>query len=185
MTDSYAPVHQSDTVVRGALFAAIIIPVGVVVWTIVWSWGIVASIVALGIAVAAGWLYRKGAGRMTTAGAAVIAGVVIVTLLLSFFAGVVWDFAGAVARETGTSTWAAFTSPQFWPLFSLNLPLVLKADGTSLLLAAAFGALGSFRTISAGFKAARAEATSTAMFGEAPAAPQPTGSEDVPPSASH
>jgi hypothetical protein len=40
----------SENVQRGVIFALIALPVGVVAWDILWSFGFVASIVAFGVA---------------------------------------------------------------------------------------------------------------------------------------
>ena len=54
--------RPAEQVGRGIALALIALPLGVVVWVLLWSIGFVSSIVALGVALAALSLYRRGSG---------------------------------------------------------------------------------------------------------------------------
>jgi hypothetical protein len=75
---------------RGTLFALLILPAGIIVWSIVSAIGFISGWVAIGIALGALWLYRKGSGgRIGFDGAARVSIITVVTLVLAFFAGVI------------------------------------------------------------------------------------------------
>ena len=146
-----------ENILRGTLFALIAIPAGVVVWTIIWSIGVVASIVALGVAYAAVWLYLRGSGGVVSrVGAFIISGIVLVTLLLSFWVGLVVDYIRAQAEYSAMPALEVFQHPQFWNYFGEDLPAILESQWGYLLLALAFGVLGSFTTLRRTFQQAKA-----------------------------
>ena len=75
---------------RGTLLALLIIPAGIIVWAIIWSIGYISGIVGIGVAIGALALYRKGSGgRISLNGAARVSVIIIVTLVLAFFVGVI------------------------------------------------------------------------------------------------
>jgi hypothetical protein len=168
-----APVHSTENIVRGTLFALIVIPVGVALWAIIWSFGIVAAIVAFVVAYGAVWLYRKGSGGdITRAGAFISTAIVIVTLLLAFWVGLVVDYVRAVVDQVGISPMEALQSPAFWPAFNSDFAELVKINLPSFGFAILFGALGSFRVLRSAFRQAAQTQTSPGyLFGEAPAAP--------------
>lgn len=169
MTAPIAPQHSSENVVRGGLLALIVIPVGVVVWVLIWSVGVVASIVAYAIAFGAVWLYRRGSGGVVTrAGAWTVTAIVAVTLLLGFWIGLAVDYAG------GLGNLGYLNNPQFWTLFQTNFGALVKQNLVGLLFALVIGALGTFRVLGRAFATARATSTTTATFGTAPAIIHPT-----------
>lgn len=74
---------------RGTVFTLLIIPAGIIVWSIISAVGFISGWVAIGIALGALWLYRKGSGgRIGFAGAARVSIIAGITLVLAFFAGV-------------------------------------------------------------------------------------------------
>lgn len=158
----HLPVREN--VGRGALAALVTVPVGVIAWVIVWGFGFVASIVGFVVALLALRLYLWGAGRISRAGAAVVLLTTTVTLLVAFFAGIVYDAAIGFGEGSGLGAWGAFTHPDFWPAFWEVVPPVLPEYLPDFGWAVGFGALGSFATIRSAFAAARASA-----------APAPTG----------
>lgn len=167
-TPDYAPPAPiAENVLRGALFAAIAIPVGVIVWAVIWSFGFIVSIVAFGVAAAAVWLYTKGSGGVIgRAGAFVVSGVVLVTLLLAFWVGLVVDYVRAVAEVTGLTYTEAFTNDVFWPAFNSDFGYLIEQNGFNFLLAIAFGVLGAFSVIRGAFRTAKArEAAQAAAYG--------------------
>lgn len=157
MTTPYAqPTTPAENLVRGALFALIAIPAGVIVFDILWNIGFIASIVTYGTAVLAVWLYRKGAGGiMTRNGVWVIVGILVVTVVLSFIVALLSEFTLAVVKETGLSPTAVLANPDFGRVFNLALPELLKSDALYFGLAILFAGLGAFRTIRRAFQFSR------------------------------
>jgi hypothetical protein len=87
-----AAVLPPENRLRGTLLALLIIPAGIIVWVIVWAIGFVAAIVGIGIAVGALALYRFGSGgRVSYNGAVRVSVIILVTLVLSFIAGIISD----------------------------------------------------------------------------------------------
>jgi hypothetical protein len=150
------PVAAREDVVRGALFALLVVPAGVIVWGLIWSIGFIASIVAFGVAIAALWLYRIGArGAISKAGALVVTGITAATLLLAFFAGIVLDGIRGVAEASGLGWLEVAVAPEFWQLFWAVLPSALGDYTLDFLLALAFGALGCFTVLRSAFAQAK------------------------------
>ncbi len=146
----------AENMLRGALFALIVIPVGIIAWVVIWSFGFVVSLVAYGVAAAAVWLYQKGSGGVVSrAGVFIISGVTLVTLLLSFYFGLVVDYVRAVADVTSMSAWDVPNIPGFWTYLGEDFPTLLGDNAFGLVLALAFGVLGSFSTLRRAFKAAK------------------------------
>jgi hypothetical protein len=159
---------QQENVLRGTLFSLIAIPVGVVLWVAIWRFGFVASIVAFVIAFGAAWLYRAGSGGVISRiGALVIALVVTAGVLLSFWAGLVSDYAVYAADQLGTDPFTAMSNDVFWPAFAQDFPAIFGANGSSFAIAIVFGALGAFRIIARAFAEGRARSKSqtAAQFG--------------------
>ncbi|TBN57891.1 hypothetical protein EYE40_11075 [Glaciihabitans arcticus] len=179
MTDAQAKptVHElpPENVGRGLLFSLAVIPVGVILWVVVWSLGFIAAIIAALVSIGAVWLYRKGSGgRVSFVGVIVVAVVTLVTLVIAFLGGLVADYAAAIAAEIGGTQLDALAYPDFWTFFGLDLPAMLEGNGLNLLLALGFGVLGAFGTLRAVFaeaKAAPAAAYSFPLAQEAPAEP--------------
>ncbi|NTW42433.1 MAG: hypothetical protein HGA44_21590 [Cellulomonadaceae bacterium] len=140
---------------RGALFALATIPVGVLVWVVLWSLGFIASLVAAMVAFLAMWLYVRGAGRLSRAGAVVVVVITVTTLMLAFFGGIVLDFAVALGEGSGLGTWGAFVHERFWPTLWAVLPDALPEYLPDFAWAVGFGALGSFATLRGAFAATR------------------------------
>ena len=158
-----------ENVLRGFLFSLIVVPVGVVAWVLIWELGFVASVVAFGIAAATVWLYRRGSGgKVSPRGAIAIVAVVIGTLLLAFYSGLVWDYVLAVGKQVGLSPVDALTNPAFWPSFNADFGSIVSANGTGLLFAFGFGAIGVFSTLRRVLRAAKVPA-------EAPLIMPPSG----------
>jgi hypothetical protein len=142
-----------ENVARGAVFALLVVPAGIAVWLVLWKFGFIASIVAFGVVWAAVQLYVRGSGgAISRAGAFVILGLVVVTLLLSFLAGMVYDVASEVGKASSLSTWGTLTHDGFWTFFWDVFPDALDTYKGSFAFAAAFGALGAFRTLRSVFQ---------------------------------
>ena len=176
MTSYTTPVPE-ENVTRGTLLALLVIPLGVIVWTIIWNVGFIASIVSFGVAVLAVFLYRRGSGGTISRGGAIrVILIVIVTVALSLFVGVVSEVAIALGDVAGISPIDALTAPQFWPVFNQILaePDVQKELLPAIGLGILFAALGCFSTLRRAFKgtaAQQAAATDTATAWTRPVDP--------------
>ena len=83
-----------ENVMRGVLFSLIALPVGVILFVIIWNLGYVASIVGFAIAFAAYFLYKKGSGgRISIRGALLVGAVTLVTLAIAFIIAETMDLA--------------------------------------------------------------------------------------------
>ena len=143
-----APVPtQSEQVIRGILLALVVIPVGVVVWVLLWRIGFIASIVSFGVAWGALKLYRIGSGTKVSRGAFwALIGIIVVTIALSFLAAIASD----LITVTGLTFGQAMTSDRFWSAYWNNVfdnPKLWATYAPQLLFAVAFAALGCYRTV--------------------------------------
>lgn len=156
------PPAPIEDVNRGTVVALLTIPAGIIVWTLIWSIGFVASIVTFGVALLATFLYRLGSGGVIgRAGAVRITVITLVTVVLSIIAGLIADVAIGIGQVAGISPIDALSHPGFGDVFGLYLS---SGDGglyLSLGIAVLFGVLGCFGVLRSAFRA-------TAM----PAAPQ-------------
>lgn len=158
-----APGALPENVVRGGLFAAVAVPVGIVLWVIIWSIGFVSSLVAFAVAAFAAWLYRKGSGGLVSkVGALVIAGIVLGTILLSFYFGLVFDYAKYAGEQLNLNPFAAVLDPLFWPNFNADFGMLLNGNLLNLALALAFGTLGAFSVIRRAYRSGNTPAPSVA-----------------------
>ena len=152
------PVLPPENVGRGLLFSLIAVPVGVILWTVIWAIGIISALVAFAVAAGAVWLYRKGSGgRVSFKGVIVIGVVTLATLILAFITGLVWDYAGYVGDELGgVSQFEALNHPLFWTAFSLDFNALFVGNLPNFGLALLFGVLGAFSVLRSVFKEAAA-----------------------------
>ncbi len=151
-----APIEDAN---RGTVVALLTIPAGIIVWTLIWSIGFVASIVTFGVALLATFLYRLGSGGMIgRAGAIRITVITLVTVVLSIIAGLVADVAIGIGQVAGISPIEALSYPGFGDIFGLYLS---SGDGglyLSLGIAVLFGILGCFSVLRNAFRATAAPA---------------------------
>lgn len=172
MTTPAAESHSPATerVLRGTLLALLVVPVGVALWVVIWNLGYVSAIVAFLIALGAAFLYKLGAGgTISKRGALIVTGIVVIAVLLSFYAGMVSDYANFIAVEAGIGPFEALSLPMFWSAFNADLPLVIEAYLPDFGLALLFGALGAFSVLRSAFKSASEPA------------PQPERTDEQPP----
>ncbi|MCL3861123.1 hypothetical protein [Actinotalea sp. K2] len=162
---------------RGTLAALLTIPVGVVVWVVLWSFGFIASLVGALVAYLALRLYLRGAGLVSRTGALIVLAVTAVTLLLAFFSGIVLDAAQGLGEVSGLGAWGAFTHGEFWPTLGTLLPEALPDYLPDFAWAVGFGALGSFTTLRGAFAAARVSAAPVPSDDDRPAAQEPPAPE--------
>ena len=141
-----------EDVNRGTVVALLTIPAGIIVWTLIWSIGFIASVVTFGMAILATFLYRLGSGgTIGRAGAVRITIVTLVTVVLSIIAGVVWDVAVTLSRFAKVTPIEALSHPNFGTVFENYF----EGNGNlyfSLLVAVAFGVLGCFSVLRGAFK---------------------------------
>ena len=150
------PFSQAERVGRGIALALLIIPAGVIVWTVLWNIGFIASIVTWGVAVGAVWLYRAGSKARVTRGAfwGIIA-IVAVTIVLSLLAGIFADLVAVLKIPLGD----ALTDGRVWSLFWDNLFTngdMWQSYLPSVLLALLFAVLGCFTTLRRASRESRA-----------------------------
>ena len=179
-----SPATPIEDVNRGTVVALAAIPVGVIIWTIVWTLGAILSVITYGVAFLAMFLYKLGSGgTISRAGAVRVTIVTIVTVALSIIAGLVSDVAMGIGRITNEGPIAALSNPQFGQVFSDYLTSGDTGLGFSIAIAVAFGLLGCFGVLRSAFKATAPEAPTQPWATVAPAdqAPMfpPTG--QVPP----
>ncbi|MEN9620774.1 MAG: hypothetical protein RL499_967 [Actinomycetota bacterium] len=150
-TAAVSPVREN--VLRGTLLALLAVPAGVALWLVIWNLGYLAAIVSFAVALGAAFLYRVGSGgTVSKVGASIVTGIVVVTVLLSFYAGLVSDYANVVASQLDISPFEAMGQPLFWSSFHAGLPVVLEGNVINVGLALLFGVLGSFGVLRAAFQ---------------------------------
>ncbi len=162
-----APVDtRPEDVERGTWFALIVLPLGIIVWVLVWQLGFIASIISFGIAWGAVRLYRLGARRITsTRGVWRVVVIVAVTVVLALFAGFAWDVLSYYEQNgigwTSAITMSGFWRDTFaWMFDSQNVP--------HLLIAIAFAVLGCFTTLRSLVRSARAAQATAAQASTGP-----------------
>lgn len=149
-----------ENFVRGLLLALLAIPAGIAAYLVVWNLGFIASIVGLGIAFAALWLYRLGSGgRVSMRGGVVITVITLGTLALAFFLGEVWDYVAFVMGETGMTAQEVLAVPGFWDFFAqdMAIPEVASAVTGDAIMATIFGLLGCAGVLVNVFRSAKAQ----------------------------
>jgi hypothetical protein len=97
---------------------------------------------------------------------------VLVTILLSFYFGLVSDYAKFAGEQLGLNPFAAVLDPLFWPNFSADFGLLLNANLLNLLIALALGTLGAFSVIRKAYRSSSIPA---------PVAPAPAATAPVVP----
>lgn len=156
--DRFAISAPPERIGRGTRFALLIVPIGVIAWASIWSFGFIVGAVILGVAVLAWWLYRWGAGgRVGYRGAAIIAGVTVLTLLLGFFVGTLTDLVPLWRSLTGDNVWEALRDPQFWDAWSRTLFDAQYGYPIEFAVATAFAAIGCGTVFRAIYLDARAQ----------------------------
>lgn len=152
--ESPAPARPAEDVLRGTIFALAALPVGVILWMVIWSLGFLASIVSFAAAFLAAKLYVAGARSLGRRGAWVVAGVTASTILVSFGGGVWLD---AVAY-LGGEPWTMVMDPEPFALIEYNFynnPDFMGGYLKDFLMALLFGGLGCFFTLRQLFAATR------------------------------
>jgi hypothetical protein len=133
--------------IRGLLLSLIAVPVGVVLFVIIWNLGYVASIVGFVIAFGAFFLYKKGSGgRISIPGALIVAAVTLGTLAIAFIIAETSDLASVGV------TWAEAS----------RIPGFAGALLADVGMTALFGLIGSGAVVFTAIKESRAQAAAAA-----------------------
>lgn len=141
-TTATSPTNQSH-ITRGLLLASLVIPVGIALWVILWQYGFIASIVAFGIAYAAVWLYKKGAGDTTRTAAPYLIALIVLAVVLAFLGGMVSDAWYVYSQDLEGAQ--GFFSAEFIDFFMANITTAELWQGYAfdLLVSVVFAALGA------------------------------------------
>ncbi|MEV7662513.1 hypothetical protein [Paenarthrobacter sp. NPDC089316] len=140
------PVIPREDVGRGTVFALAALPIGVILWMVIWGFGWMSSLVTFASAVMAARFYVAGAGALSRKGVWIVVGVTVVTALLSFLGGVWLDAVQFLGREP----LAMVLDSEPWSLLADNFaynPDFVGGYMKDFLLALLFGALGCFFTL--------------------------------------
>ncbi|MFE4197963.1 hypothetical protein ACFRJ9_19070 [Paenarthrobacter sp. NPDC056912] len=135
-----------EDVGRGALFALAALPIGVILWMIIWNLGWMSSLVTYAAAFMAAKFYAAGAGALSRKGVWVVAVVTVATALMSFLGGVWLDAVNFLGRQP----LAMVMDSEPWALMAENFaynPDFVSGYMGDFLLALLFGALGCFFTL--------------------------------------
>jgi hypothetical protein len=133
--------------IRGLLLSLIAVPVGVILFVIIWNLGYVASIVGFVIAFGAFFLYKKGSGgRISIPGALIVAAVTLGTLAIAFIIAETSDLASVGV------TWAEAS----------RIPGFAGALLADVGMTALFGLIGSGAVVFTAIKESRAQAAAEA-----------------------
>ena len=77
---------------RGMLWAFLVLPACLIVWNVLWAFGIMTGWLALGTALAALFLYRRGSGgRIGYASATGLSAMIVATVVVSLLVGLQID----------------------------------------------------------------------------------------------
>lgn len=132
---------------KGFLLSLLAIPVGIILWDIIWSWGFIASIVSFAIAWSAVKLFTVGSGtEPSKKDLYVLLSVIIVAVVLSFLSGMVLDAQSVYSETTHVGMFDSFASADFWSYLFSNLAdgSVWSAYAGDIAMALVFAVLGLF-----------------------------------------
>lgn len=139
LNDYAQPAPRTEKVLPGLLLALLAIPIGIVLWVIIWNFGYVSLIVGFLVAGLSVFLYKKGSGGPTgLAGIVVIAIITLVTVLLGFIAGLASDY----ARMHGLNLLSGLGNSELWSGFSRSFPTLFKANLPYFGIAVLAGLIG-------------------------------------------
>jgi hypothetical protein len=169
MSTTLRPQGSTENVGRGAGFALLAIPVGIILLVLVASIGFVSALVGLAIALSAVWLYRKGSGGVVSrTGAIVVTVIVLVSLLVGYFASLV------VIYSHGLGHLNYIGIPGFWTAFFTDFPANFQTNLLNFGLTLLFGVGGAIRILIRAFSVAPARNSPADRFGSGPDASAPT-----------
>ncbi len=142
-----ADLTKQPRVGRGLLFALAAIPLGIVIWVVIWELGYVASLASFVIAGAALWLYEKGAGAEPSRKAGVgLVGIFIGGVVLAFLAGMVVDgwmyYNGKDGQQLGSSVELSTGQKLQYIVEDMQQPKLWEGYSNDILLTLLFTAIG-------------------------------------------
>lgn len=140
-----------ENVFRGAVFASAVIPLGILLWLVIWNLGFYAAFVGWAVAAGAIGLYRLGAGFATRKGAWVVVAVTFVTMVMAFLGGMWID----LVKYLGQRPIDAFFDPQMWDIYFRVLtgsPEIWREYTSDIILAIVLSMLGCFFVLRKLFK---------------------------------
>jgi hypothetical protein len=148
-SDAKAPVVDNDEINRKGLSLALLsIPVGIVLWVILWNFGFIASIVSFAIAWLAVYLYKLGAKKEVGRRAApYLLAIVLVGIILAFLSGVALDALKFYVEGTDLSELDALFTADYWSFFFANILTngeLWSSYAVDIIVSIAFGILGCF-----------------------------------------
>lgn len=135
---------QKHNVVRGRLLALLVIPVGVALWILLWSWGFMSALVAFAIAYGAIWLFKLGAKTQPSrTDVYYLLAVIAVGVVAAFLGGMISDAWNVWSTEVASG--AEFFGVDFWSFVGQNITNgdLWKSYMTDILIAIVFAALGA------------------------------------------
>lgn len=119
-TEPQLPVAENTE--RGIRFSLLTVPVGIVMWVVLWRFGVIASFVSFAIGWLATFLYSKGAKSPVSKKAApYVLAVILVGVALAFISGMASDAVDSYASQVHISPWHALITEDFWMNFTDNL----------------------------------------------------------------
>jgi hypothetical protein len=133
-----------ERVALGLLAALVAVAVGVVLTVVIWRAGYIASITSLAIAIGAVYLYSLAAGSPPRKGLAPVILIVLLGVVLSFFAVVASDLLDAYDKLGLTASGVSQSDFVRDNIFNAEL---LKEYGQDMVMFAVFAALGVFGTM--------------------------------------
>ena len=134
---------KNNVSLKGLALASLVIPIGIILWVVLWNMGFMASLVAFVIAYGAVRLYKTQTGGQVSKPAALA--LVVLTVLgvvLSFIGGMVADGWSAYSGEFSN---AVLLSADFWQFMIDNLldASIWEAYRNDLIIAVVFGLIGA------------------------------------------
>lgn len=136
---------------NGLLLASLSIPVGIVLWVILWNYGFMASFVAFAIAWLAVYLYKLGAKKdVSKQSAPYLLAIILVGIVLSFLGGMALDAVRFYVEGTDQSLLQAIVTADFWAFFAGNIfgnAELWSSYAVDIIIALAFGVLGCFSIV--------------------------------------
>lgn len=135
-----------ERVGHGALLALLAVPVGAILSAIIWRLGFVASLSGVVVAAGAAVLYARGSGGRVKKGIPVVAAIIALGIVASFFAAVATDL-WTVFPTLDPEITGSYPSRATFVRENLFYGPVLGEYTRDVVLFVLFGVLGGFGTI--------------------------------------
>ena len=133
---------------KGLAYALLSIPVGMILWVIIWQMGFIASISSFAIAWLAIYLYRVGArSSVTRKVLPYLIAIIVVGVVLSFIAGMASDAVDFYNNKNSLSGMGTIFSGDFWSFFFDNLfnnPDLWASYTSDIIMSVVFAAIGLY-----------------------------------------